>query len=149
MFDWIDFTPQRFLRPAVLTGLDVQLSGNIGRRHDNTKGLLFLINLSSKATALHPPVVRIGLKLFITKNDVGRDGFLERAWDWANTYGNRISDQLKKLGCSCDWSREAFTMDEHCSKAVIEVFVKLYNKGLIYKGDRVILTAPLPKSFST
>lgn len=82
----------------------------------------------------------------LTKNDVGRDGFLERAWDWANTYGNRISDQLKKLGCSCDWSREAFTMDEHCSKAVIEVFVKLYNKGLIYKGDRIINWCPSCKT---
>ena len=62
----------------------------------------------------------------LSKNDVGREGFLERAWDWKRQYGGRIIDQLKRLGCSCDWSREAFTMDEKCSKAVKEVFVNLY-----------------------
>ncbi len=78
----------------------------------------------------------------LTKNDVGRDGFLERAWQWKEQYGNRIVDQLKKLGSSCDWSRERFTMDEGCSKAVAEVFVNLYNKGLIYQGDRIINWCP-------
>ena len=78
----------------------------------------------------------------LTKNDVGRDGFLERAWEWKKQYGGRIVEQLKRIGTSCDWSREAFTMDEKCSKAVKEVFVKLYNKGLIYKGDRIINWCP-------
>ena len=82
----------------------------------------------------------------LTKNDVGREGFLERAWAWTRKYGNRISEQIKRLGCSCDWSREAFTMDEHCSRAVAHVFVDLYNKGLIYKGDRIINWCPSCKT---
>ena len=82
----------------------------------------------------------------LTKQDVGRDGFLERAWAWKEQYGGRIVEQLKKLGASCDWSRETFTMDEKCSKAVREVFVNLYNKGLIYKGDRIINWCPCCKT---
>lgn len=78
----------------------------------------------------------------LTKNDVGREGFLERAWDWKKQYGGRIVEQLKRLGSSLDWSREAFTMDEKCSRAVKEVFVNLYEKGLIYKGDRIINWCP-------
>ena len=78
----------------------------------------------------------------LTKEMVGRDGFLERAWDWKNTYGNRIVSQLKKLGCSCDWQRERFTMDEGCSDAVKEVFVRLYNEGLIYRGNRMVNWCP-------
>ena len=78
----------------------------------------------------------------LTKEMVGRDGFLERAWDWKNTYGNRIVSQLKKLGCSCDWRRERFTMDEGCSDAVKEVFVRLYNEGLIYRGNRMVNWCP-------
>ena len=78
----------------------------------------------------------------LTRYDLGRDKFLERVWDWKNTYGNRIITQIKKLGCSCDWSRQRFTMDEGCSKAVREVFVNLYNKGLIYKGHRIINWCP-------
>ncbi len=78
----------------------------------------------------------------LTKEQIGRDAFLERAWAWKKTYGDRIVNQLKKLGSSCDWDREAFTMDEHCSKAVTEVFVKLYQKGLIYKGERIINWCP-------
>ena len=82
----------------------------------------------------------------LTKEMVGRDGFLERAWDWKNTYGNRIVSQLKKLGCSCDWQRERFTMDEGCSNAVKEVFVRLYDKGLIYRGNRMVnWLPPAPK----
>ena len=65
----------------------------------------------------------------LTKEMVGRDGFLERAWAWKTKYGNRIVSQLKKLGSSCDWERERFTMDEGCSEAVKEVFVRLYDKG--------------------
>lgn len=78
----------------------------------------------------------------VTKEDIGRDGFLERAWKWKEKYGGRIIEQLKKLGSSCDWSRERFTMDEGCSKAVKEVFVNLYNKGLIYRGERIINWCP-------
>ena len=78
----------------------------------------------------------------LTRYDLGREKFLERVWDWKNKYGNRIISQLKKLGASCDWSRERFTMDEGCSKAVREVFVNLYDKGLIYRGYRIINWCP-------
>ncbi len=78
----------------------------------------------------------------LTRYDLGREKFLERVWDWKNKYGNRIINQLKKLGSSCDWDRERFTMDEGCSKAVKEVFVNLYNKGLIYQGSRIINWCP-------
>ena len=78
----------------------------------------------------------------LTRYDLGREKFLERVWDWKNQYGSRIISQLKKLGSSCDWSRERFTMDEGCSKAVREVFVNLYNKGLIYRGYRIINWCP-------
>ncbi len=78
----------------------------------------------------------------LTRHDLGREKFLEKVWDWKNQYGNRIINQLKKLGSSCDWSRERFTMDEGCSKAVREVFVNLYNEGLIYQGNRIINWCP-------
>ncbi len=78
----------------------------------------------------------------IDKNDLGREGFLERAWDWKKEYGGRIVSQLKKLGSSCDWDRERFTMDEGCNKAVTEVFVKMHEKGWIYKGSRIINWCP-------
>ncbi len=78
----------------------------------------------------------------ITKEDIGREAFLERAWDWKKEYGGTIINQLKKLGCSCDWSRERFTMDEGLSNAVKYVFVKLYEKGLIYRGKRMINWCP-------
>ena len=78
----------------------------------------------------------------LTKDDVGREGFLKRAYAWKEQYGGRIVEQLKKMGFSCDWDKLAFTMDERCSKAVREVFVNLYNKGLIYRGDRIINWCP-------
>ena len=78
----------------------------------------------------------------LSRYDLGREKFLERVWDWKHKYGNRIVEQQKKLGASCDWSRAAFTMDETCSKAVREVFVSLYEKGLIYKGSRIINWCP-------
>jgi len=78
-----------------------------------------------------------------TKGDVGRDGFLERAWKWKEEYGGRINRQQRRLGASCDWSRERFTMDEGCNEAVREVFVRLYEKGLIYRGDRIINWCPV------
>ena len=79
----------------------------------------------------------------LTRYDLGREKFLEAGLGRGrNRFGNRIVEQLKKLGCSCDWDRERFTMDEGCSKAVREVFVNLYNKGLIYKGNRIINWCP-------
>ena len=78
----------------------------------------------------------------LTRYDLGREKFLERVWDWKNKYGNRIVEQQKKLGASCDWSRSRFTMDEGLSKAVRHVFVSLYKKGLIYKGSRIINWCP-------
>ncbi len=82
----------------------------------------------------------------LTKEDVGRDGFLERAWDWKNNYGGTIIKQLKKLGCSCDWERERFTLDDGCSAAVRKVFGELYKKGLIYRGERIINWCPQCKT---
>ncbi len=79
----------------------------------------------------------------IDKNDLGREGFLERAWDWKREYGGRIVSQLKKMGSSCDWDRERFTMDEGCNKAVTEVFCKMHEKGWIYKGSRIINWCPV------
>ena len=78
----------------------------------------------------------------LTRYDLGREKFLERVWDWKSKYGSRIINQLKKLGCSCDWTRERFTMDEGCSKSVREVFVSLYEKGLIYRGHRIANWCP-------
>ena len=78
----------------------------------------------------------------ISKDDIGREGFLKRAWEWKEKFGGRIIEQLKKMGSSCDWDRERFTMDEGCSKAVKEVFVNLYNKGLIYRGERIVNWCP-------
>jgi len=78
----------------------------------------------------------------LTRYDLGREKFLEKVWDWKNKYGNRIVEQQKKLGASCDWDRARFTMDEGCSKAVREVFVSLYEKDLIYKGSRIINWCP-------
>ena len=82
----------------------------------------------------------------LTKQDVGREGFLKRAWAWKEQYGGKIVSQLKKLGSSCDWSRLTFTMDEKCSRAVNEVFVNLYNKKLIYRGSRIINWCPCCKT---
>jgi valyl-tRNA synthetase len=79
----------------------------------------------------------------IDKADLGREGFLERAWEWKKEYGGRIISQLKKLGSSCDWDRERFTMDEGCNKAVTEVFCKMHEKGWIYKGSRIINWCPV------
>ena len=82
----------------------------------------------------------------ITKADLGREGFLEKCWDWRKEYGGRIVNQLKKLGSSCDWDRERFTMDEGCNRAVTEVFVKMHEKGWIYKGNRIINWCPVCKT---
>ena len=79
----------------------------------------------------------------ITKEDLGREGFLEKCWEWRKEYGGRITSQLRKMGSSCDWDRERFTMDEGCNKAVNEVFVRLYEKGLIYKGHKMVNWCPV------
>lgn len=79
----------------------------------------------------------------IDKHELGREGFLKRTWEWKKEYGGTITSQLKKIGSSCDWDRERFTMDDGCSKAVLEVFCKLYEKGLIYKGSRIVNWCPV------
>lgn len=94
------------------------------------------------AIATEAKIVEQMRKEGISKEDIGREEFLKRAWKWKNEYGNNIVNQLKKLGVSCDWSRERFTMDEGCSKAVREFFVHLYEKGLIYKGEKIINWCP-------
>ncbi|NLZ56648.1 MAG: valine--tRNA ligase [Clostridiaceae bacterium] len=78
----------------------------------------------------------------LSKDDLGREGFMERAWEWREKYGRRINDQIRSLGCSCDWQRERFTMDEGLSAAVTEVFVRLYEEGLIYRGERMVHWCP-------
>ena len=92
--------------------------------------------------ATEAKIVEAMRKEGVTKEDLGREGFLERAWEWNRVYGGRITEQLKKIGTSCDWSRQRFTLDEGCSKAVQDVFVNLYDKGLIYRGNRIINWCP-------
>ena len=103
---------------------------------------LWLPGTDHAAIATEAKIVEAMRKEGVTKDDLGRDGFMKRAWEWKAQYGGRIVEQLKKLGSSCDWSRERFTMDEGCSKAVKEVFVSYYNKGLIYRGERIINWCP-------
>ncbi len=98
------------------------------------------------AIATEVKVIESLKKQGIDKNDLGRDGFLEKCWDWKEEYGGRIINQLKKLGSSADWSRERFTMDQGCSDAVLEVFVKLFDKGYIYKGSRIVNWCPVCKT---
>ncbi|MCR5141485.1 MAG: valine--tRNA ligase [Ruminococcus sp.] len=103
---------------------------------------LWLPGTDHASIATEAKIVEAMRKEGITKDDLGRDKFLERAWEWKKQYGGRIVSQLKKLGSSCDWQRERFTMDEGCSKAVKDVFVNYYNKGLIYRGERIINWCP-------
>ncbi|MBQ4625909.1 MAG: valine--tRNA ligase, partial [Clostridia bacterium] len=103
---------------------------------------LWLPGTDHASIATEAKIVEAMKKDGLTKEDIGRDGFLERAWDWKRTYGGRIIEQLKKLGSSCDWDRERFTLDEGCSKAVLDVFCRLYDKGLIYRGERIINWCP-------
>ncbi|MBR4290300.1 MAG: valine--tRNA ligase [Oscillospiraceae bacterium] len=103
---------------------------------------LWLPGTDHASIATEAKVVEAMRKEGLTKEMVGRDGFLERAWEWKNTYGNRIVQQLKKLGSSCDWERERFTMDEGCSDAVKEVFIRLYKEGNIYRGNRMVNWCP-------
>ena len=92
--------------------------------------------------ATEAKIVEAMRKEGVSKEDLGREKFLERAWEWKKQYGGRIVSQLKKIGSSCDWDRERFTMDEGCNEAVKEVFVNLYNKNLIYRGERIINWCP-------
>ena len=103
---------------------------------------LWLPGTDHAAIATEAKIVEAMRKEGITKEQLGRDGFMKRAWEWKKQYGGRIVEQLKKLGSSCDWDRERFTMDEGCSDAVKEVFVKYYNKGLIYRGERMVNWCP-------
>jgi len=103
---------------------------------------LWLPGTDHASIATEVKIVEQMAKEGLTKKDIGREAFLERAWKWRAEYGGRIVTQLKKLGSSCDWERERFTMDEGCNKAVTKVFVELYNKGLIYRGDRIINWCP-------
>ena len=103
---------------------------------------LWLPGTDHASIATEVKIVEQMAKEGLTKNDIGREGFLDRAWKWKEKYGGRIIEQLKLLGSSCDWSRLSFTMDEKCSRAVKEVFVNLYEKGLIYRGDRIINWCP-------
>lgn len=103
---------------------------------------LWMPGTDHASIATEAKIVEAMAKEGLTKEAIGRDAFLERAWEWKKTYGNRIVSQLKKIGSSCDWERERFTMDEGCSKAVREVFVRLYEKGLIYRGERMINWCP-------
>ena len=103
---------------------------------------LWVPGIDHASIATEAKIVEQMRKEGISKEDIGRDGFLERAWAWKEKYGGTILNQLRKMGVSCDWSRVSFTMDEHLTKAVKKVFVDLYNKGLIYKGERMINWCP-------
>ena len=103
---------------------------------------LWLPGTDHASIATEAKIVEAMRKEGITKEEIGREEFLRRAWAWKEQYGNRIVSQLKKMGSSCDWDRERFTMDEGCSRAVKEVFVRLYDQGLIYRGNRIINWCP-------
>ncbi len=103
---------------------------------------LWLPGTDHASIATEAKIVEAMRKEGVTKEDIGREKFLERAWAWKAEYGGRIVKQLRKIGSSADWERERFTMDEGCNKAVKEVFVRLYEKGLIYRGERIINWCP-------
>ena len=128
---------------------------HMGHAHDNTlqdilirfrrmqgRATLWLPGTDHASIATEAKIVASMAEEGLKKEDLGREKFLERAWDWKRTYGGRIVEQLKKLGSSCDWDRERFTLDEGCNKAVNEVFVRLYEKGLIYRGEKIINWCP-------
>ena len=123
--------------------LDLTLQDTLIRwRRMQGYAALWLPGTDHASIATEAKIVEAMRKEGVTKDDLGREGFLKRAWEWKEEYGGRITRQFRKLGSSCDWQRERFTMDEGCSKAVKEVFVKLYNKGLIYRGERIINWCP-------
>ena len=123
--------------------LDNTLQDILIRYHRmNGYNTLWLPGTDHASIATEAKIVEAMRKEGITKEDLGRDGFLERAWEWKRQYGGRIIEQLKKMGSSCDWDRERFTLDEGCNKAVVEVFNRLYEKGLIYRGERMVNWCP-------
>ncbi len=103
---------------------------------------LWMPGTDHASIATEAKIVEAMRKEGLTKDDIGREAFLQRAWDWRAKYGGAIVEQLKKLGCSCDWARERFTLDEGCSKAVRRVFKDLYDQGLIYRGERIVNWCP-------
>ena len=113
-------------------------------RYHRMKGdpTLWLPGTDHAAIATEVKIVEAMAKEGLTKDGIGREAFLERAWKWKEQYGNRITQQQRRMGASCDWSRERFTMDEGCSRAVREVFCRLYEKGLIYRGSRLVNWCP-------
>ena len=117
-------------------------------RYHRMKGdpTLWLPGTDHAAIATEVKIVEALRKEGLSKKKLGREGFLERAWQWKKEYGGRIVHQQRKMGVSCDWSRERFTMDEGCSRAVREVFVRLFEKGLIYRGQRMINWCPACRS---
>ncbi|MBR6164556.1 MAG: valine--tRNA ligase [Clostridia bacterium] len=117
-------------------------------RYHRMKGdpTLWLPGTDHAAIATEVRIVDAMRKEGLTKKSIGREAFLERAWNWKKEYGGRIVHQQRKMGISCDWSRERFTMDEGCSRAVREVFVRLFEKGLIYRGNRMINWCPACRS---
>lgn len=150
-------TPDRSKKPFTIVMPPPNITGQLHMGHalDNTlQDILIRFKRMQGYEALWVPgtdhasiatevkVVETIAKEGLTKESLGREKFLERVWDWKKEYGGRIVSQLKKMGSSADWDRERFTMDEGCSKAVQEVFVKLYDKGLIYRGKRIINWCP-------
>ena len=123
--------------------LDNTLQDILIRYHRmNGYNTLWLPGTDHASIATEAKIVEAMRKEGITKEDIGREKFLERAWEWKRQYGGRIIEQLKKMGSSCDWDRERFTIDEGCNKAVVEVFNNLYEKGLIYRGERIVNWCP-------
>ena len=123
--------------------LDNTLQDILIRYHRmNGYNTLWLPGTDHASIATEAKIVEAMRKEGITKEDLGREKFLERAWEWKRQYGGRIIEQLKKMGSSCDWDRERFTLDEGCNKAVVEVFNNLYEKGLIYRGERIVNWCP-------
>ena len=123
--------------------LDNTLQDILIRYHRmNGYNTLWLPGTDHASIATEAKIVEAMRKEGITKESIGRDKFLERAWEWKRQYGGRIIEQLKKMGSSCDWDRERFTLDEGCNKAVVEVFNNLYEKGLIYRGERIVNWCP-------
>lgn len=117
-------------------------------RYNRMKGVptLWIPGTDHASIATEVKVVEKMKKEGKTKESAGREEFMKEAWSWKNEFGGEITKQLRKLGCSCDWEQERFTMDERCSEAVLEVFVDLYNKGLIYRGERMINWCPKCKT---
>ena len=157
------FTPKRdpqkrpyciIMPPPNITGqlhmghaMDVALQDALIRYHRmRGEAALWLPGVDHASIATEARIAEMLKKEGTSKKELGRDRFMERAWQWKEEYGGQITLQQRRLGASCDWSRERFTLDEGCSRAVIEVFVRLYEKGLIYRGERIINWCPVCKT---